>query len=186
MNSAEPAPYLTEEEYLEGECHSEIKHEYYDGCVTAMAGASDPHELVSMNIAVALANHLRGKGCRVYKSDFKVRLKIRGKPLYYYPDGMVACDPADDHRLYRERPKLLIEVISEDWKRELVEKAFAYRQIESLEEYVVIKPDPDAPEVYIFRRADGWEPPQKLTGMDAEFTLESVGLKLKVADLFAV
>ena len=58
--------------------------------------------------------------------------------------------------------------------------------IESLEEFVTIDPRPDAPEVQISRRTDGWEPVEIVRGMAAEFTLHSVGLTLKVADLFVV
>ena len=186
MISAEPIPYITEDEYLEGEQHSEVKHEYYDGQVFAMAGASDAHELVALNLAAALLAHLRGKGCRVFKSDMKLRTQFRGKTLHYYPDVMVACDPADAHPLFRERPRLLIEVLSEDWKKDIVEKAGTYPRIASLEEFVTIDPQPAAPEVQISRRADGWEPVEVVRGMEAEFTLRSVGLTMKVADLFVV
>lgn len=186
MISAEPVPYIAEDEYLAGEQLAEIKHEYFDGQVFAMAGASDAHELVSLNLASALLAHLRGKGCRVFKSDMKLRLQFRGKTLHYYPDIMVACDPADAHPLYRERPRLLIEVLSEDWKKDIVEKAATYPRIETLEEYVTIDPNPEAPEIQISRRADGWEPLEIVRGMDAPFTLRSVALTLKVADLFVV
>ncbi len=186
MTSAEPVSYITEEEYLEGEQHSEVKHEYYDGQVYAMAGASDGHELVAGNVFAALLAHLRGKGCRVFKSDMKLRLRFREKPLHYYPDVMVACDPADAHPLYRERPKLLVEVLSSDWNKDIVEKGAIYPRIATLEEYVVIDPQPEAPEVQISRRANGWEDLEIVRGMEAEFTLHSVGLTLKVADLFLV
>ena len=192
MTSAESVPYITEEEYLEGEQHAEVKHEYYDGHVYpmagpyAMAGASDGHELVALNLASALLTHLRGKGCRVYKSDMKLRLQFRAKTLFYYPDIMVACDPSEAHALYREKPKLIIEVLSEDWRKDIVEKAAIYARIPTLEEYVVIDPRPDAPEVQLSRCADGWEPVETVRGMDAEFTLRAVALTLKIADLFAV
>lgn len=186
MISAQLIPYITEAEYLEGERLAEVKHEYYDGQVHAMAGASEGHELVALNIASSLLTHLRGKGCRVFKSDMKLRVLFRGKTLYYYPDVMVACDPADDQPLYRERPKLLIEVLSEDWKKDIVEKAAVYSRIPSLEEYVVIDPNPAAPEAQISRRDNGWEPVEIVEGLHAEFTLRSVALTLKIADLFIV
>ena len=66
------------------------------------------------------------------------------------------------------------------------ENAATYPRIETLEEYVTIDPNPDAPEVPISRRADGWEPLEIVRGMDASFTLRSVALTLKVADLFVV
>lgn len=184
--TAEAVPYISEEEYLDGEVRSEVRHEYYDGRVMAMAGASDSHELVSGNFFFHLTGHLRGKGCRVYKSDMKVRLFLRGKPLFYYPDVMVACDPNEPHPLYRERPRLIVEVLSDDENKDLVEKLLAYQRIESLEEYVVASPQADAPVVHIFRRAEGWEPGETHTGTETEFELRSIGLRLRVADLFTV
>ena len=183
--TAEAVHYITEQEYLEGEARSEMKHEYVDGIVYARASASDPHELVSGNFFGALLNHLRGKGCRVFKSDMKVRMSFLEKPLYRYPDVFVACDPADNHRLYRERPKLLIEVLSNDWDDAALAKFIGYRAISTVEEIVFADPNVDAPVVYLSRRADGWEPVEIVRGMEAKFTLQSVALELGVADLFA-
>jgi Uma2 family endonuclease len=184
--TAEAVHYITEQQYLELEARAELKSEYFDGVMYAMAGASDSHELVSMNFAGALLNHLRGKGCRVFKSDMKVRMSFLEKPLYRYPDVFVACDPADNHRLYRERPKLLIEVLSNDWDDAAMAKFIGYRAIPSAEEIVFADPNPEAPVVYLSRRADGWEPVEIVRGIDARFTLRSVGLEMSVAELFVV
>lgn len=185
MISAHTVRFISEEEYLAGEELAEEKHEYCDGRVYAMAGATDAHELVSGNFFAALHGHLRGKGCRVYKSDMKVRVLFRDAILFYYPDVLVACDPTEPKATYLDTPKLIVEVLSVDWKRDLAEKALMYRHIPSLEEYVVADPRRDVPEVFIYRRADGWEPPEIAQGMEAEFTLRSVALTLKIADLFA-
>ena len=110
MISGELVSSIPEEEYLAGEQFSEEKHEYCDGRIYTLHpvypprsafGSTDAHELVAGNIFAALLAHLRGKGCRVFKSDMKLRLQFRGKTLHYYPDIMVACDPADAHPLYR-------------------------------------------------------------------------------------
>jgi Uma2 family endonuclease len=174
--------YVTVEAYLEGERHSEVRHDYFDGEVFAMAGASREHELVAGNFFIALQLHLRGKPCRVFKDGMKLRLTALGSDLFYYPDVMVACDPADNHRYYCEKPKLLIEVLSEDASKDLVEKYLAYQRLPSLEEYVVVNPNPAKREVRIFRRSEDWEPGERLH--DGEFTLRSVALTLKVADLY--
>lgn len=175
--------YLTPEAYLEGERHSEVRHEYFEGEVYAMAGASSEHELAAGNVFAALHAHLKGKPYRVFKDGMKLKLQAMGRDVFYYPDIMVACDPSDNHRYYREKPKLLIEVLSEDENKDLIEKFFAYQRLPSLEEYVVVRPDPAKPEVRIFRRAEGWEPGE--TRQEGEFTLRSVNLTLKVADLYA-
>src|SRR5437867_4042541 len=78
--------YLTVDAYLEGERHSEVRHEYFDGEVFAMAGASQEHELVALNLAAALHSHLKGKPCRAFKDGMKLRLQAMGRDLFYYPD----------------------------------------------------------------------------------------------------
>jgi Uma2 family endonuclease len=186
MISARSEHFITEAEYLAMEEVAEEKHEYCDGRIYAMAGARQGHELVALAFAAELRRHLLGSGCRTFKSDMKVRAIYREKALFYYPDVFVACGPADDRAVFREDPKLIVEVLSEDWKKDLAEKLAIYKHIPSLEEYVVADPRSDAPEVFLYRRADGWEPPEIVQGMDAQFTLRSVGLTLKVADLFAV
>ncbi|MEO8353971.1 MAG: Uma2 family endonuclease [Chthoniobacteraceae bacterium] len=185
--TAERVPYITEEEYLEGETHSEVRQEYFDGVVFAMAGATKQHERVAMNFSGRLWQHLLGNGCQVFKGDMSLRLPpFMGKGLYYYPDVMVTCDPTDADEMYCERPKLIIEVLSKDQEQDWLTKALVYRRIPSLDEYVIADSDPDAPAVHVSRRADGWEPIESFTALDGEFTLRSVDLTLKVADLFAV
>ena len=80
--------HISFENYLEGEKETEERHEYINGDVIAMAGASDDHELVAMNLAAEIHGHLRGKGCRVYKGDMKLRFQADQIDLTYYPDVM--------------------------------------------------------------------------------------------------
>ena len=82
---------LTEADYLLGELASEIRHEYVDGEVFAMAGAGEAHNLIAGNIFAKLRGLVRGGPCRVYISDMKLRVKTW--KAYYYPDVMVTCDP---------------------------------------------------------------------------------------------
>ena len=182
--SAETIPYLSVEDYLAGEASSEIRHEYFDGLVTAMAGASGDHELVSMNLSIAIGIHLRGKPCRVFKDGMKLRLRVQNRDLFYYPDIMVACQPEDNARYFREQPVLLGEVLSEDENKDLVEKYFAYQRIAALEEYIVLSQNPAQPEVQIFRRSENWEAGEMHRDPAAQFTLRSIGLTLTLGDLY--
>jgi Uma2 family endonuclease len=133
--------YISPEEYLEGEKFSEIKHEYIDGQVYAMAGASDGHVTVSMNVSMLLRNHLRGGGCRVYMLDMKAQIDVINR--YFYPDVMVTCDTRDkEFEYFKCYPCLIIEVLSESTEGYDRGKKFAsYRHLESLQEYVLISPD---------------------------------------------
>lgn len=173
---------ISVDDYLEGERHSEIKHEYSGGVVTAMAGASKKHELVAGNLFASIHAQLRGKGCRTFKSDMKVRAEVVGEDIFYYPDVMVACDPGDQDPYFVRKPKLIIEVLSDNVSRDRIEKFLVYQRIPSLEEYVVVSQHPERAEVTIFRRENGWEPGElHRTG---PFTLQSIGLTLTVEDLY--
>jgi Uma2 family endonuclease len=130
--------HLTPEEYLQLEETSSIKHEYIDGEVYAMAGATDAHVTIALNIAILLRNHLRGSGCRVYISDMKAR--IESKNRFYYPDVMVTCDERDtNNSTYKEFPKLIIEVLSDSTEAfDRGDKFADYQFLASLEEYVLV------------------------------------------------
>ena len=75
---------ITEEEYLEGELISKIKHEYVDGEVFAMAGASTNHNRLVLNLSREFGNSLKNTPCEPFASDMKVKVKEN----FYYPDGI--------------------------------------------------------------------------------------------------
>lgn len=83
--------HLSADEYLQLEAESPVKHEYIDGEAYAMAGASDVHVTIALNLATLLRSHVRGTGGRVYISDVKARIEACNR--FYYPDVMVTCDP---------------------------------------------------------------------------------------------
>src|SRR2546423_8717771 len=95
METAKKLGMVTVGDYLSGELRSEVRHEYVGGSVYAMAGASEEHNAIAGNLFAALHAHLRGKPCRVFFVDMKVRLLITHTDIFYYPDLMVACDPRD-------------------------------------------------------------------------------------------
>ena len=173
---------ITVEEYLEGEKISEIRHEYVAGQVYAMAGASKNHERVSLNLASDLLKHTRGGPCEVFKSDMKVFVNVLRNEAFYYPDIVVGCDPDDNDTHFLNSPKLIIEVLSADEKRDRVEKFLIYQAIESLEEYAIVSQNPKRPEISIYRKAEGWTPGH--THTEGEFTLATIDYTGKVEDLY--
>src|SRR5207237_5640402 len=133
-------PLISVEEYLEGERISEIRHEYIWGKVDAMAGASDDHNRIAINILSQLVERLRGKRCEPFGADMK--LKVPGGEAFYYPDALIACDPSDSATYFRERPTVVFEVLSPDTERtDQREKRFAYSLILSLKVYVIVALD---------------------------------------------
>ena len=157
MEAAEKRDIVSVEDYLSDELQSETRHEYLGGTVYAMAGASEEHNIVAGNLFASLHAHLRGKPCRVFMVDMKVRLLVRRDDVFYYPDLMVACEPRDADRYFKRYPKVLIEVLSPDTERtDRGEKFLIYAGIETLEEHVLVAQD--RREVTIFRRSGHWQP----------------------------
>jgi Uma2 family endonuclease len=156
MEQPERDGLITVEEYLEGERQAEIRHEFIGGQTYAMVGGTDRHNRIAGNLYVALHSEARRNGCGLFMADMKVRLSVAGEDAFYYPDLMVACDPADDQPYYRTAPCLLLEVLSGSTHRiDRREKLFAYTTIPSLQEYLVVTQN--EPRVEIHRReVDGW------------------------------
>jgi Uma2 family endonuclease len=130
--------YIAPEEYLANEAQSQVKHEYVDGQVYAMAGGSDAHATIALNLASGLRNHIRGTGCRVFMSDMKARIEPLN--IFYYPDVMVTCDPRDrELPLFKRHPCLIVEVLSNSTEAfDRGDKFADYQHLESLKEYVLI------------------------------------------------
>lgn len=169
-------PHISVEDYLEGEQVAEVRHEYFDGTVRAMAGATVRHNTACGFLTSALRAHLAGGPCKTFSIDVKLRTKARERDLFYYPDVMVCCDSRDQNPLYREHPKLIVEVLSTDENRDLFEKLYVYQRIDTLEEYVIVRPEPDAGKFEVFRhlRSEGWDP--GITVTSGVLRLESIGL----------
>ena len=156
---------LTPEEYIAGELLSEVRHEYVDGRVYAMAGASVNHNFIAGNFFTALSNHLHGKKCAPFMNDMKVRIPYLSDELYYYPDVMVNCDAAGQHRYFCETPALIVEVLSPDTQgTDRREKLIAYGGIPNLHTYILAEQERREITVY-HRLPQGWEK-TILTGTD--------------------
>jgi Uma2 family endonuclease len=176
MQATQKVASLSVADYLAGELEGQVRHEFLGGVVYAMAGASDVHNLLSLNLAFALRTHLRGGRCQVYVVDVKVQLQISDEPVFYYPDVMVACDARDVAPYFKRFPQLLVEVLSPETEAiDRREKFLSYRQIETLQEYVLVAQD--KMEITVFRRANQWQPeifsqPEELLRLPSlEFTL---------------
>jgi Uma2 family endonuclease len=138
MITAPQSSPLNPDEYLQMEEHSPIKHEYVNGEIYAMAGASDAHVTIAGNLFALLRNQMRGTGCRVYISDMKARIEARN--CFYYPDVMVSCDARDQETPnYKRFPCLIVEVLSDSTEAfDRGDKFADYQTLDSLQEYVLI------------------------------------------------
>jgi Uma2 family endonuclease len=136
---ARPPGSFSVEEYLALETATGIKHEYVLGQVYALAGATEDHNRIALNIAAALLPGARAVGCRVVGSDQKLEA---GDHLYYYPDVQVLCDPTDNDPLIKRRPCVVVEVVSDSTEAiDRREKLLVYRGIPSLSLYLIVAQD---------------------------------------------
>jgi len=174
----------TEAEYLEMERASEIKHEYHQGEIYAMAGASEAHNLIALNTSASLHGQLRQSPCRTYQSD--MRVKVSAASLYTYPDVTVVCDDPqfeDDGVDTLLNPTLIVEVLSPSTERYDRGKKFQqYRMLPPLQEYVLISQDAARIERYL-RVNEQWVLTDAV-GLEAEIELESINCRLKLADVY--
>lgn len=139
------------DEYLDGETRAEIKHEYLDGEVVAMGGASARHGLVAGALYAALLPHARRKHCQLFIADMKLKVDHSNQTYFYYPDLLLSCDADDREPYYRRRPCLIVEVLSPSTERiDRREKLFAYQTIPSLREYLLVDVDKRSIEIYRF------------------------------------
>lgn len=142
-------------QYLEHELRSPVKHEYVDGVVYSMSGASRRHNLIASTLVYRARQAANGRAeCQVFGSDMRVRLEARN--CYYYPDLCACCDPNDRHELYVLRPCFIAEVSSPSTAAiDRREKRVGYLSIDSLREYAII--DQDRLRIEVYRRdGAGW------------------------------
>lgn len=178
-----PGP-ISVEEYLAGELVSEVKHEYLGGEVHAMAGGTIRHSAIATNVTVALGSALRGKPCRPFNSDLKVRIELPGHTRFYYPDAMVTCDPSRDSDQWEDRPVVIVEVLSESTRRiDLTEKRDAYLTIPTLKALIFIEPDLLHATVYR-RNPAGCFLSEDRSGLDAIIPLPEIEASLPLSEVY--
>ena len=183
MNAvAQPIDWISPEEYLEGERVSQVRHEYVDGQVFAMAGASRTHNRIAKNLAFELTTRLGAGPCEAFINEVKVRIPEPAN-VYYYPDVVVACDPTDDAEYYIDRPTYIFEVISPETERtDKREKALAYRQIPSIQGYIILEQDEIL--ATVMRPAEsGWKV-EALRGSDAILNLRELSIEIPLSRIY--
>ncbi|MBD2298101.1 Uma2 family endonuclease [Nostoc sp. FACHB-190] len=151
---ANPQPQkMSIEQYLDWEPLQEYRYEYVNGEVFAMTGGTIPHNDIALNIYRALYPHLRARGCRINVADVKVQVNLNSP--YYYPDVVVSCDSRDlNARKFIQYPKIIVEVLSPGTEaKDRGEKFAFYRNMPSLQEYILVESEKISVEFY--RRGEG-------------------------------
>jgi len=181
---AHPYPKATAQEYLTQERQAQTKSEYIDGDIVAMTGASRRHNLIALNIAASLHSQLRSRPCEIYMGD--MRVAVDQAEFYTYPNVVVVC--GDPQFLDAEldtllNPTLIVEVLSPSTASyDRGEKFNRYRQLPSLQEYLIVAQDIPAlehyrrqgPKEWILVDITDWETPVELSSIQCQLALKDI------------
>ena len=183
--------YISVEDYLKLEEKSKIRHEYMDGEIFSMAGASRKHNLATVNISTELNLQLREKDCEVYANDFRVKIR-EGHNVY--PDVAVACGEilTESNENTLINPIIVFEVLSKSTeKRDRSEKAEDYFKLESLKDYVLVSQYRVRVEHFSKQKNNEWslkiyeslDDMLDLKSIECKVLLKLIYLKLKLSPL---
>jgi Uma2 family endonuclease len=171
---------MTPEEFFAWEKTQEIRYEYVNGDVIAMAGGTIAHNDLAVSLLLRLAPHVKSRGCRINVEDVKVQIRRR----YRYPDLVVTCDDRDKRAVNLfQYPKVIVEVMSPSTEStDRGKKWREYQSIETLEEYVLISPNELVIEVYQ-RQPDGiWQYITYEAG--SQFHLQSLDFTCAIEEIY--
>jgi Uma2 family endonuclease len=176
----------TLEEYFELELSSEEKYEYFDGEVFNMSGGSPAHEQVIVNLIINLGNKLRGRGCRVFPSN--LRVKVPSLPPYRYPDLTALCGTPHYEKIggidALTNPTLIAEVLSSSTEAyDRGDKFTNYKSIESFGEYVLIAQHRPHVTHYV-KGDDGRWAYEEINELDALLVLASLDCRIELRDVY--
>lgn len=170
-------------EYLRLEEYSNLRHEFFEGAMYAMAGGTPRHAALTSRVIVALGAQLRGRPCEVFDPDLRIRVAATG--LATYPDVSVVCgpletDPEDPNSVLN--PVVLVEVLSDSTEEyDRGEKLDHYRRIAALREVVLVSHRAAA--IDVWQRHDGdWS--CETYGAGSRVPVRSIGCELDVDDLY--
>jgi Uma2 family endonuclease len=177
--------YVSPEEYLEREKSADNKHEYYDGQIIAMAGATENHNRIVANLIGELHKFLKGKNCDVFPSDLRVTTPFFSS--FMYPDVSIVCgevEKQDDQFDTITNPAVIIEVMSPSTKeRDLGFKFWYYLQIPSLKEYILVDTATYTVKT-IIKQSDNSFTVFNTEGIKASLNINAIGMELSLADIY--
>ena len=181
----QPKRHITEEEYLEFDHSSALKHEYFNGAIYLMTGGTESHNLLAGNAYASLHGQLRRRPCRIYNSD--QRIKVMATGLHTYPDVTVVCGQSlftQRRRLTLVNPTMIIEVLSSSTERyDRGIKFQNYRLMPTLQDYILISQDNYRIEQYIRQETGEWLL-REAVGVAAQVAISSIDCVLSLEDVY--
>jgi len=178
--------YISPEEYLLAERSASIKHEYYNGEIYAMSGASVQHNEIFSNVFSLLAIELKGKHCRPFGSD--LRIHIPENTLYTYPDISIVCgeyQTTDDAKDTITNPSVIIEILSASTKNyDRGDKFNFYRSIPTLKEYILIDSTAIGVELFSRNEDSSWHLVE-FKNLNDDFFIKTIGLYVPLSEIYS-
>lgn len=179
--------YVSPEEYLVFEREALEKHEFINGEIVAMAGASENHNVIASNLSGELFIQLKNSKCRAFASDMRVKAAKAERADYYYPDIVITCGERkfdDEKKDVLINPKAVIEILSKSTRlKDRNEKLESYMALESLTDYVLVEQDTMRIEHYSRLDKENWK--VRLLSEEAhELVLESIDCRVSLADIY--
>lgn len=186
-NSAQAEKFYSDKDYLAFERESVEKHEYINGKIRAMAGASDEHNVIAGNLFGELFVQLKNTKCRAFASDMRVKAAASKKSDYFYPDIVVTCGARkfdDEKKDILLNPTVVIEVLSKSTKlKDRNEKFESYTALESLTDYVLVEQDTMRIEHYTRIDNENWKV-RLLSKNSDELVFDSIGCNVSLTDIY--
>ncbi len=177
--------YITQQDYLASERLATQKHEYFQGEIFAMSGARIAHNKISINCIVDIANKLKGKKCQPFGSD--LRIHVQKNTLYTYPDISIICgeiETLDDTFDTATNPAVIIEILSASTRDyDKGGKFTLYREIDSLQEYILIDSENVMVEKFIRNQDGSWQLTE-YKSLDQKFAIETVAIEMNLSDIY--
>lgn len=177
--------YISEEEYLELERTASVKHEYHKGEIFAMSGASLKHNRIFTNIFTDIGYKLKGKSCVPYGGD--LRIHVPKNSLFTYPDISIICgepELTDNKFDTATNPSVIIELLSQSTRNyDKLEKFSLYRDITSLQEYILV----DTQKMHIEKHIRNSDKSWQLTdykSMEDNLLISTVNISISLKDIY--
>lgn len=185
---------LTVTQYLEMERRAPQRHLFLDGEIYAMAGESDAHGIISVNLVVALGQQLRDSPCSLRTKDTKVRSSAvlssdsSSAGMFSYPDVLVVCGEPEYHDHMRDvllNPRVTIEVLSES--TEAFDRGMKFDRYQtwnpSLTDYLLVSQDKAQIEHFVRQEDNSWSY-RRHGGLDAVLSMDSIHCALRLTDVY--
>lgn len=177
--------FITPEEYLAAERSATEKHEYYRGEIFAMSGASVNHNKIFRKLFLAIGHQLKGKDCQPYGSDLRIHIPMN--TLYTYPDISIICgepELADDPFDNVINPSVIIEILSKSTRNyDKGEKFTLYRDIDTLQEYILVDSEKIHIEKHIRNKDNSWQLTE-FKSIENSLYINTVNMQIELRDIY--